>query len=331
MFAYAARRMLLSVPVLLVASFLVFVLVAVSGSPTDPLRAVNPPVPEETIRLEERRLGWDQPLLQRYGSWLWGLVTRGDFGPSVNPREDINAEIVTRMGVTLRLVAVAMLVALVIAVVAGVVSAVRQYSALDYGITFSGFLFLAMPSFWLAVLLKEAGIWINGLDGDPRTQLLFTIGDRSPYLADPTWWNRFVDVAGHMILPTISLALISFAAWSRFQRAAMLEVLGSDYVRLARAKGLPARRVLTRHALRTALIPLTTVTAMDLAGILGGAVITETVFQWQGMGAYLIDSITTRDLYAVMAWLTISGLLVVVGNLVADLLYGVLDPRIRHA
>jgi peptide/nickel transport system permease protein len=133
-----------------------------------------------------------------------------------------------------------------------------------------------------------------------------------------------------MILPTISLALITFASWSRFQRSSMLEVLGSDYIRLARAKGLRWRKVLTKHALRTALIPLTTVSALDFAGILGGAVITETIFGWAGMGQYLIDSINTDDVYAVMAWLLVAGTIVIVINLIADLLYGVLDPRIRH-
>ena len=133
-----------------------------------------------------------------------------------------------------------------------------------------------------------------------------------------------------MVLPTISLALISYAAWSRFQRASMLEVLNSDYVRLARAKGLSRRRVMVKHALRTALIPLTTVTALDLAAIIGGAVVTETVFEWRGMGDLLLNSIRTDDVYAVMAWLLVTAIVVILFNLIADLLYAVLDPRIRY-
>ena len=143
-------------------------------------------------------------------------------------------------------------------------------------------------------------------------------------------FGQFIDSFEHLILPTISLALITYAAWSRFQRASMLEVLNSDYMRLARAKGLKARRVLVKHDLRTALIPMTTVSALTIAAILGGAVITETVFQWQGMGVFLINSITFRDRYGTMGWLLISGFFVVVGNLIADLLYAVLDPRIRY-
>jgi peptide/nickel transport system permease protein len=134
-----------------------------------------------------------------------------------------------------------------------------------------------------------------------------------------------------MVLPTISLALISYAAWSRYQRSAMLEVLNSDYVRLARAKGLSRRRVMVKHALRNALIPLTTVTALDLASIISGAVLTETVFQWRGMGDLLLNAIRTDDVYVVMAWLLVTATVVIAFNLLADLLYAVLDPRIRYA
>jgi peptide/nickel transport system permease protein len=138
------------------------------------------------------------------------------------------------------------------------------------------------------------------------------------------------DDAGHLILPTVVLALSSYAAWSRFQRGSMLEVLGSDYIRLARAKGLSRSRVMVRHALRTALIPLTTVTALDIATLIGGAVITESVFQWHGMGEYLLDGIRNRDVYPVASWLLISATFVILFNLIADLLYAVLDPRIRY-
>jgi glutathione transport system permease protein len=329
MIAYAIRRLLISIPVLLLSSFLVFAMVATTGDPLEGLRVTNPPTPPETIALEAKRLYLDLPWYERYWVWLSNAV-QGDFGPSVNVRENINTEIWTRLGVTLRLVLIAMLLALVLAIVAGVTSAVKQYSKTDYSVTFFGFLFLATPTFWLAILLKELGITANQIDGDPESRLFYTYGDRSVFLDDPTPWNKFTDLVGHMILPTVALALITFASWSRFQRASMLEVLGSDYIRLARAKGLRWRKVLTKHALRTALIPLTTVTALDFAGILGGAVITETIFGWAGMGQYLTDSIRTHDVYAVMAWLLVAGTIVVIINLIADLLYGVLDPRIRH-
>jgi peptide/nickel transport system permease protein len=327
MFAYAVRRLIAGVGVLFAASTLVFFAVAVSGDPLDPLRVTNPPAPPETIALRVHELHLDKPIWQRYWIWLTDLVAHGSFGNSVNDTVNIGPDLLDRALVTLRLILVAMLVAVVLAVVAGVISAVRQYSKTDYALTFTGFLFLAMPSFWLAILLKDAGIWVNRQTGGT---IFYTLGDRSPFLANPSTWNTIKDIAGHMILPTLALALISYASWSRYQRASMLEVLGSDYVRLARAKGLRWGAVLRRHALRTALIPLVTVTALDIAGIIGGAVITETVFNWNGMGRFLLVAIAQRDVNVVMAWLVAAGIVVVVFNIAADLLYGVLDPRIRY-
>jgi peptide/nickel transport system permease protein len=143
-------------------------------------------------------------------------------------------------------------------------------------------------------------------------------------------WERVTDAAGHMILPTFALMLTAFASLSRYQRASMLEVLNSDYVRLARAKGLRNKVVMRKHALRTALIPLTTVSLLLIAGTIDGAILIETVFQWRGLGTFFVQAASTDDGYAVMGWLMLSGIIVIAANLVADLLYGVLDPRIRH-
>jgi len=326
MLAYAVRRVLVSVPILVIATFVVFVMVSLSGDPLSALKTRNPPPPPRTLELEAQRLHLDEPLLARYWHWLTGVI-RGDFGPSVQSTQVIGAELAERFLVTFRLIAVAMLLALVLAVLVGVISAVKQYSRTDYTFTFFGFLFLAMPSFWFAILLKEAGISLNEALGK---QVLFTIGDSSVYV-EGGGWASVTDIVGHMILPTISLALLSFAAWSRFQRAAMLEVLNSDYVRLARAKGLRRGTVMTRHALRTALIPLTTVTALDLGAIISGAIVTENVFQWRGAGSFLLESVQLYDVYAVAGWLLISATFVILFNLAADLLYAVLDPRIRYA
>jgi peptide/nickel transport system permease protein len=326
MLAFAVRRIAVSIPILLIASFIVFLMASLSGNPLSGLITRNPPPPPEAIAAEAHRLRLDLPLLERYWLWLTGLF-RGDFGPSVQSNLDIGAEVADRFVVTLRLIAVAMLLALVLAVVVGVISAVRQYSKIDYIATFLGFLFLAMPAFWLAILLKQWGIDFNNAVDE---QVIYTIGATSvPPPED--FWPRVADVVGHMVLPTISLALISYAAWSRYQRAAMLEVMNSDYVRLARAKGLSRRRVMVKHALRNALIPLTTVTALDLASIISGAIVTETVFQWRGMGDLLLNAIRTDDVYVTMAWLLVTASVVIVFNLLADLLYAVLDPRIRYA
>ena len=326
MLAFAVRRIAVSLPILLISTFIVFMLASLSGNPLSPLLTRNPPPPPETIALEAERLRLDHPLLERYWMWLTGLF-QGDFGPSVQSNLNIGAEVAGRFMVTIRLIAVAMILALVLAVVIGVISAVKQYSKTDYTATFLGFLFLAMPAFWLAILLKQAGIdFNNAVD----KQVVYTIGDASVPLPKG-FGAQVADIAGHMILPTISLALISYAAWSRYQRSAMLEVMNSDYVRLARAKGLSRRRVMVKHALRNALIPLTTVTALDLASIISGAVVTETVFQWRGMGDLLLNAIHSDDVYVVMAWLLVTATVVIVFNLLADLLYAVLDPRIRYA
>ncbi|MDQ1539763.1 MAG: glutathione transport system permease protein [Actinomycetota bacterium] len=326
MLAYTIRRLLVSIPVLLVATFLMFVIVAASGDPLDQLKTKNPRPPQATIDLAAHRLRLDQPVLERYWHWITGIV-HGDFGPAVQGGGtlDIGSEIGHRALVTVRLVFFAMVLAALLAVVVGVISARKQYTAIDYSFTFTGFLFLAMPTFWFAILLKEAAIWSN----NHGWTHLKTIGDRSPSVSGG-FLAHVGDSFNHMVLPTITLALISYAAWSRFNRASMLEVLSSDYIRLARAKGITPRRVLIRHALRTALIPFVTVTALDIAAILGGAIITETIFQWRGMGDFLVRSIFAHDPYAILAWLLIAGAAVIIFNLIADLLYGVLDPRIRY-
>jgi peptide/nickel transport system permease protein len=326
MLAFAVRRIAVSLPILLISTFIVFMLSSLSGNPLSPLLTRNPPPPPETIALEAERLRLNHPLLERYWMWLTGLL-HGDFGPSVQSNLNIGSEVAARFMVTIRLIAVAMVLALVLAVVIGVISAVKQYSKTDYTATFLGFLFLAMPAFWLAILLKQAGIdFNNAVD----KQVVYTIGDASVPLPKG-FGAQVADIAGHMILPTISLALISYAAWSRYQRSAMLEVMNSDYVRLARAKGLSRRRVMIKHALRNALIPLTTVTALDLASIISGAVLTEAVFQWRGMGDLLLNAIHSDDVYVVMAWLLVTATVVIVFNLLADLLYARLDPRVATA
>jgi peptide/nickel transport system permease protein len=324
--AYSIRRLLTAIPVMIIASFAVFLLVANSGDPLSALKTHHPPIPPATIHAEEHRLRLDQPLLERYWHWLTGLF-HGDFGPSVvSANVDIGHEIFHRLAVTFRLVFVAMILAALIAVVVGVISAVKQYSFTDYSFTFTGFLFLSLPVFWFAVLLKQLGIEINKNAGH---RVFYTINEETVGLNGGTA-SHITDIAEHMILPTIVLAMVSYAAWSRYNRASMLEVLNSDYIRLARSKGISRNRVMIRHALRTALIPFVTVMALDLATILSGAVVTETVFQWHGMGDYLVTSIRARDTYAVLGWLLIVAVIVVAFNLVADLLYAVLDPRIRY-
>src|SRR5918998_1721973 len=183
MLAYTVRRVLVSAPILVIATFVVFVMVSLSGDPLSELKTRNPPPPPRTLELEAQRLHLDEPLLARYWHWLTGVL-HGDFGPSVQSTQVIGPELAERFLVTFRLIAVAMLLALVLAVLVGVISAVKQYSGIDYTFTFFGFLFLSMPSFWFAILLKEAGIGFNNAVGK---QVLFTIGDRSVFVAGGGW------------------------------------------------------------------------------------------------------------------------------------------------
>ena len=334
MLAYSLRRLLVTLPVLLAATLFTFLLVDISGDPLEPLRFAVPPVPEETIRAEEIRLYLDRSTLERYWLWLtgWGDthgdigLLQGHWGPSVSGT-DIGEQISTRFWITFRLVGFATVAGLGLAVFTGVVSAIRQYSRLDHVLTFIGFLALAMPTFWLAALIKEMGVWANDQMG---RRIFFTIGATSPTYDRMSWWEKVTDVGGHLILPTLTLMLTGYAVISRFQRASMLEVLNSDYVRLARAKGLRYSTVMRRHALRTALIPVVTLSALTVSGALTGSVIVEIIFRWRGLGTFFVDALNSIDTYAVMGFIVLSGTLIVLANLVADLLYGVLDPRIRY-
>jgi peptide/nickel transport system permease protein len=325
MLSFIVRRLLIAIPLILLSSVLVFLLVTNSGDPLADLKGRNPPVPPQVIEAREHTLGLDKPLPTRYATWLGNFV-QGDMGESIKGVE-VRPLLWQRMKVTLRMVILASILAIVLAIGAGVLSAVKQYTPTDYAFTFIGFLFLSMPVFWLAALLKEYGaIRLNSLF---EKQVVYTVGAETPNLTGSIG-HKLADWGGHLVLPTIALALISFAAWSRYQRATMLDVLGSDYIRLARAKGLPRSRVMVRHALRNALIPLVTVVAIDIGAVFGGAVITERVFSWQGMGALLVQGVVTNDVNVLLAWLMVTSVFVVLFNLIADVLYAVLDPRIRY-
>lgn len=330
MIVFIVRRLLISVPVLIASAMLVFLMVSAAGDPLAPLRA-NPNISQDAIDARRHDLNLDKPLPQRFGIWAANFV-KGDFGNDLAGRP-VKPQLFSRLGMTVRLVLVSQILALVLAVVAGVFAAVRQYSIGDYIVTFTGFLFISIPVFWFAAVLKEwVGIRLNnGLDSLFHTdrRFVFTIGDKTPDFSGNAW-DRISDYAGHLVLPTLALAAVTYAAWSRFQRASMLEVLNSDYMRLAQAKGLPRRRVLVRHGLRTALIPLTTVVAINVGLIIGGVVVTESVFGWHGMGEMLVQAATTRDVNVMLGWLMLSAVAVILANLVADILYAYLDPRIRR-
>ena len=224
----------------------------------------------------------------------------------------------------------ATIIAAFIAVIIGVVTAVRQYSILDHTLTGFAYLFYSAPVFVIAILLKDfLATDVNKAVGHT---VLYTIGESTPGVTGA--WPTFTNILGHTVLPVITLVLVTYAGWSRYQRASMLDVLNADYVRFARAKGLNPRRVLYVHALRNALIPVVTVVALDFATIIGGAIITEIAFGWNGMGQFLYQGLTgpiSPDTAVVQAWLMITATAVIVFNILADVLYAVLDPRIRLA
>jgi peptide/nickel transport system permease protein len=322
--AYILRRVLISVPVLLVASFIVFLLVTWSGNPLAELKA-TPGISPATIKVREHELHLDEPVLTRYVRWI-GSAAHGDLGESSKFHEPVRDVLARRLAVTFRLVFVATILGVLLAMAIGVYSAVRQYSVFDHLATFFAFVFFSMPVFWLAAVLKDVAIRINtGL----HHRIFFTVGEATPNLGAGLL-GHWSDQLGHLILPSLTLMLISIAGWSRYQRAAMLDVLHSDYVRTARAKGLSEPRVLWRHALRNALIPVVTIVALDFGAVLGGAVVTEFVFSWKGMGVLFIESLENQDVNVVLGWLLVTATLVVLFNLLADIVYGYLDPRLRR-
>lgn len=319
-------RIINSLGVLLLSSILIFLLVSLSGDPLAEMRQQDPPVSPAAIAAEEHRLGLDEPLPTRYLHWITG-VFHGDFGQSLTPNLNIGAELATRVAVTLRLVALAMVLAVIFAIIAGVVSGLRQHKPVDTTLTFASFILLSLPSFWLAVLLKQAGIWVNQSTG---YRIFYTVGYRS---VPPVqgFWPTIADLLGHMILPTIVLTLVHLASWTRYQRTATVGQLDSDHVRYAILRGLPRRRVIMAHVVRPSLIPLITVVGLAMPGALSGAIITETVFQWNGMGAMLLDALNKHDVNVVLAWLLVSASAVVLFNLLTDILYRVVDPRTRRS
>jgi peptide/nickel transport system permease protein len=329
MFFFTLRRVLGSILVLLVSSFLVFSLCAASFDPLAKFRQ-QPKITQEQLDYQAHKLGLDRPFFARYWDWLTGVV-HGDFGLNINGNP-VSDQLWTRVAVTGRMIILAIIIAVILAIVVGVIGAVRQYKTADYVSTFFTYILIALPTFWFAVLLKQyLAVELNQALGH---QVLETIGEQSPAigLTATSTWELWSDRLAHLVLPTLSLALLTFASWSRFQRASMLDVLGQDYMRLARAKGLTYRRTVWKHGLRNALIPLTTVVALGIGTLFGGAIITEQVFAWNGMGSYLLhDGIGNNDINVVLGWLLVSAFFVVLFNLFADLLYAVLDPRIRLA
>ena len=321
MLTYIVRRILYSIPVLFFSTFLSFLFVSYAGNPVALLRQ-NPRVPPHTIQLLIVQQHLNKPVVVRYFYWLDDVFTH-KLGKSLQTLQPIWPQITRTMGHTLQFIIISELLAIILGVAVGIYSAIRQYSVFDYLFTSISFLGFAMPTFWLALLLQ---IGFTDIFLHYNIRIFYTSGLNS-LPGGPAWsWDRMQ----HLALPILTLLIISFALYSRYMRASMLDVINSDYVRTARAKGVSEWRVIMRHVFRNALIPITTVAALNFGALLGGAIVTETVFQLDGIGFWFINALNALDLYEVMAYLLVTAIAIVVFNLIADILYGFLDPRIRY-
>jgi len=359
MAAYIVRRFFQGLVVLFLSTFLIYsILIITPGGPRDQIRAltesgeiINP----DLIRLLEKQYGLDKPYPLSYFLWLFdpedttkvtytiqgevltapkginlfgiiqgsGILT-GDMGESVSidQGKSVVALMGDRLGNTLTLMGLSTLLSILIAIPIGIISAIRQYSRLDYTVTAFSFLGLSMPTFWLGLMLIIVfAILPQQLHNAGLTWL--------PYLPTGDTGDSTIDRVYHLVLPVLVLSFVGIAGLSRYVRASMLEVLRQDYVRTAWSKGLSHRAIILRHALRNALVPVITIITLGLPDLFGGAIITETVFNYFGMGKLFFEAVSVLDFPLVMGFLLINVVLIVTANVVADMLYAAADPRIR--
>lgn len=313
------RKVAFSLVVLFLASIVIFGLVALGPDPLAELRQ-NPRIRGEDLERIADLYGLNDPLYVQYGIWMRDML-QGNFGESFKQNAPVSSIIAPRVWPTVLLMGVSLSVTVLIAVPFGIYSAIKKYSALDNAGTFLSFIGYSMPSFWLGLILQLVlGLYLAQWAG---TRIFYVSGMSSGQ-------GGLVDLIQHITLPVITLSAISIAEFSRFQRGAMLEVLSADYLRTARAKGLSRRAVYLKHALRNALIPTVTLIALSMGVAFGGAVITETVFSWPGLGFLLSDAIFKGDYNVVRALLMIGAALIIFFNLVADLAYSFVDPRVSY-
>lgn len=323
MTGFLLRRALNYVVLLLLASFLTFSLASLTFRPLDSLEQRNPRPPQSVIDAKAEELHLNDPIPQRYLIWVRGAL-HGDFGTTLSG-QPVSEELPRRVGVSLRLLIIGSIVGTVLGVLIGAAGAIRQYRFSDYFTTIVSLLILSTPVFLLATLLKYGALEINSLTGQ---QIFLYTGETSAHHIEGAG-AQLLDRLQHLVLPTLTLALGGMAGYSRYQRNAMLDVLQSDFIRTARAKGLTRGRALYKHGLRTALIPMATLFAYSLGGLITGATFTEKIFGWHGIGEWLVDSINAQDVYVVVTVTAFAGLVILVSGLLSDIVYAILDPRVR--
>ncbi len=305
MWVYIAKRLLLAIPVILGVAFVVFAMVRIV--PGDPAQIIaGEAATQEFVEAVRKDLGLDRPLLEQFASYIGNLL-RGDFGRSVRSKAPVTLELQARIPNTITLTLAGLFVAVSVGVGAGIISAIRPYSILDTVVMLVALAGLSMPVFWSGLMMIVVfAVWLGWLPA---------VGTGTPV---------------HLILPAVTLGMATAAIIARMTRSSMLEVLRSDYIRTARAKGLAEPSVINRHAFRNALIPVITVVGLQMGTLLSGAVLTESVFAWPGIGRLLVEGILTRDYPIVQAAVLVVALAFVLVNLVVDLLYAVVDPRIHY-
>lgn len=305
MWAYIVKRLLLSIPVIFGVAFMVFAMVRIV--PGDPARIIaGEAATQEIVEGIRKDMGLDRPLLKQFATFM-GNVLRGDFGRSVRSKAPVAGEIAARLPNTIRLATAGLFVAVVVGVSAGIISAIRPYSWMDTVVMLVALAGLSMPVFWSGLMLILIfAVWLG--------------------------WLPAVGTGGmaHLVLPAVTLGMSTAAIIARMSRSSMLEVLRSDYIRTARAKGLGEAAVVNRHAFRNALIPVITVVGLQMGTLLSGAVLTETVFAWPGIGRLLVEGILARDYPIVQASVLVVAMAFVMVNLMVDVLYAVVDPRIHY-
>lgn len=311
---FLLRRFAQGVLLLVLVSMIGFALLHLTpGGPMSQF-ANTPGMNEEDLRRLASQMGLDRPIIVQYADWAWGLL-RGDWGRSYRDDMPVLLVIASRIGATFRLMLTALLFAIIAGCCIGVLGAVKRYSIFDQVATIGAMIALSIPTFWFGlVVIYVFSIELRWLPP----------GNIAP-VGDEGFWVS----VHHLIGPAMVLGLVTTAIWSRFMRAAMLEVLSQDYVRTARAKGLPQRAVLMAHAMRNALLPMITLAGLEFPTLLSGALVTETVFTWPGMGRLFLDSIGYRDYPVIMGVLMLTAILVIIGNLLADILHVIADPRVR--
>lgn len=317
---YLVRRLLQAIPLLILTSILMFLLIhAIPGGPDAVYE--NPNLDAAGRAALRASFGLNDSLPVQYFKWI-GNILQGNFGNSLYTSQPVSGILIQRFPATLELFASAFILALLLTVILGIVSAAKQGRVVDYMITTLAYFGISMPIFLLGLIMQE--VFASSLNWLPPSGTA-TLG----YTFSP--FNAWLDHLQHLLMPMLVLAVTFTARWSRYLRTSMIDVTRQDYMRTGRAKGVAPTQLLLRHALRNALIPLITVVAIDFGSVAGGAAITEGVFAWPGMGQLFIDSLNRRDYPVLLASLLLSAVFVILFNLIADVLYGVMDPRIRYA